>query len=59
MAIIKDISKYLKHVSITESEMIRSMKIQILNKKMIHREAKLEEVVREAPQDQGIEELLL
>ena len=60
MAIIKDIGKYLKYVSTTESEMIRNMKIQIFNKKTIHREAEIEEqAVHEAPQDQGIEELLL
>lgn len=60
MAIIKDIGKYLKYVSTTEGEMIRNMKIQIFNKKMIRREAEVEEqAVREAPQDQGIEELLL
>lgn len=58
MAILKDISKYLKYVSITENEMIRNMKIQIYNKKR-RRDSEAEEHVDEAAQDQDIEDALL
>jgi len=58
MAILKDISKYLKYVSITENEMIRNMKIQIYNKKR-RRDSEAEEHVDEAEQDQDIEDALL
>jgi len=58
MAILKDISKYLKYVSITENEMIRNMKIQIYNKKRRH-DSEAEEQVDEAAQDQDIEDALL
>ena len=58
MAILKDISKYLKYVSITENEMIRNMKIQIYNKKR-RRDSEVEEQVDEVAQDQDIEDALL
>ena len=58
MAILKDLSKYLKYVSITENEMIRNMKIQIYNKKRRH-DSEAEELVDEAAQDQDIEDALL